>query len=170
MLRLRSFSIAVVALAVASTSALGQRPVVWSASSPSAPVPRGGVTVVHVTAHIDGGWHVYSLTQVAGGPIPAQITLAPGQPFTLADVVRGPSPIERFDRNFGIKVETYDATATFTVPVRVAANAPTGATTLTINARFQTCNDTLCLPPHTEKLTVPVTVGTLRTATTSTGR
>jgi hypothetical protein len=76
----------------------------------------------------------------------------------LADSVKGPVATKRFDPNFGLNVETYDAQATFAVPVRVAADAPRGATNLTLTARFQTCNATLCLPPHTERVAVPITI------------
>jgi DsbC/DsbD-like thiol-disulfide interchange protein len=152
----------VVVSGVASTPSSGtaqERPVVWSVLAPSGAVPRGAVVVVQVTARINGGWHVYSLTQGPGGPVPAHISVAPGQPFTLADTVKGPAATKRFDPNFGLDVETYDSQATFAVPVRVAVDAPRGPTNLTLNARFQTCNATLCLPPHTEHLTVPITIG-----------
>lgn len=148
-------------VSVAATGGSGgaqERPVVWSASPASAPVARGGVVVVHLTARIDGGWHMYSITQGPGGPIPTQIAVAPGQPFALADTVGGPVVTKRFDPNFGISVETYDALATFAVPIRVAPTAPTGSTSVALTARFQTCNAKLCLPPHTEKLSVPVTI------------
>ena len=146
-------------MSVSTPGTTQERPVVWSALAPSGAVARGAVVVIQVTARIDGGWHVYSLTQGPGGPVPAHITVASGQPFTLADTVKGPAATKRFDPNFGLEVETYDSQATFVVPVRVAADAPRGPTNLTLNARFQTCNATLCLPPHTEHLTVPITVG-----------
>ena len=146
------------ALSVGSVSVLAQNPVVWSASGPSGPVARGTVMVVHLTARIDGGWHVYSLTQPPGGPVPARISVAPDQPFTLAQPIVGPTVDKRFDPNFGINVETYDAQATFAVPIRIAPSAPRGHTSVALTARFQTCNATLCLPPRTERLTVPITM------------
>ena len=131
---------------------------VWTASPIDAQVVRGSVVVVQLTARIDEGWHLYSISQGPGGPIRTQITVAPGQPFALADTVGGPIVTKRFDPNFGMSVETYDAHATFRVPVRVAATAPPGPAHLALTARFQTCNATLCLPPHTEKLSLPLTI------------
>lgn len=149
-----------------------EQPVIWSATAPTTPIARGSVVIVRLTARIDGGWHVYSLTQGPGGPVPARISVPPGQPFTLADSVKGPPATKRFDPNFGLAVETYDAQATFDVPVRVATDAPRGATSLAIAARFQTCNATLCLPPHTERVTVPITISaasSMRVQPTRTG-
>jgi hypothetical protein len=149
--------------AVALVSAAGpvaaqERPVVWSVLAPTTAIPRGAVVIVHLTARIDGGWHMYSLTQGPGGPVPAKITVPAGQPFTLADTVKGPAATKRFDPNFGLNVETYDAQATFAVPIRVAADAPRGPANIALSARFQTCTATLCLPPHTERVTVPITI------------
>jgi len=76
----------------------------------------------------------------------------------LIGTVRGPAPDTRFDSNFGINVETYDDLATFALTVRAAGDARPGTDTLAIKARFQTCNASLCLPPHTETVLVPVTV------------
>jgi DsbC/DsbD-like thiol-disulfide interchange protein len=152
---------------MSSTVAGGQdRPVVWSASLTPATIVRGAVVVVHLTARIDEGWHLYSITQGPGGPIPTRIAVAPDQPFALAETIKGPAAIKQFDPNFGIGVETYDAQATFAVPVRVAPDAPLGASTLGLTARFQTCNATLCLPPHTERISVPIVIAptTARTA------
>lgn len=145
-------------VSVVGPAAAQERPVVWSVMAPTTAIPRGAVVIVHLTARIDGGWHMYSLTQGPGGPVPAKITVPPGQPFTLADSVKGPAAAKRFDPNFGLNVETYDAQATFAVPIRVAADAPRGPANLALSARFQTCNATLCLPPHTERVTVPITI------------
>jgi Disulphide bond corrector protein DsbC len=113
---------------------------------------------------------MYSLTQPPGGPVAARITVAPDQPFTLAQAIVGPTVSKRFDPNFGINVETYDDQATFAVPIRVASNAPRGHTSVALTARFQTCNATLCLPPRTERLTVPITVAVASTSAVASGR
>jgi len=136
-----------------------ERPVVWTATASAAtPVAQGGTTTIDLKAQIDQGWHVYSISQGPGGPIPTRIVLAPGQPFELVGTVRGPAPATRFDSNFGINVETYDDRATFGLIVHVAADARPGTDTVTIKARFQTCNASLCLPPRTETILAPVTV------------
>jgi hypothetical protein len=40
----------------------------------------------------------------------------------------------------------------------VAANAKPGPATLMVNARYQACDNKLCLPPRTVKLELPVEV------------
>ena len=150
---------AALAIVCAHTASAQERPVVWTVSDVTAPVAPGATTTIHLKARIDQGWHVYSISQGPGGPIPTRITLAPGQPFELVGTVQGPAPDRRLDPNFGINVETYDEQATFALVVRAAPNARPGTDTLTIKARFQTCNATLCLPPHTETVLAPVKVG-----------
>ena len=45
-----------------------------------------------------------------------------------------------------------------TYTLRIAASAPAGPRTLTVNASYQSCNNKICLPPKTVKVEVPVTV------------
>ena len=87
-----------------------------------------------------------------------RVALAAGQPFGLADSVHGPRPTKRFDPNFGIDVETYNDTATFTLVVRVAPDAAAGSDPLAIKARYQACSASLCLPPRTETVMTALTV------------
>jgi DsbC/DsbD-like thiol-disulfide interchange protein len=135
---------------------MAQTPVHWTATSAGKVVP--GTTVsAQIAATIDPGWHVYSLTQGPGGPIALRITVASGQPFTLQGNPTGPAPHTEFDPNFGITVEEYEERAAFTVPVAVGA-APVGQDSIVVRARYQVCNASLCLPPRTENVAVPVTV------------
>jgi len=105
-----------------------------------------------------------SITQGAGGPVPTKIGVD-GAPFTLGGGIRGSAPKRAMDPNFEIITETYDGSASFTVPIAVAADAQPGAQTLTVSVRFQTCNDQSCLPPKTIKVTAPIeiTAGTAAT-------
>jgi DsbC/DsbD-like thiol-disulfide interchange protein len=135
-----------------------ERPVVWTADAATIPVAPGSIVTIRLHARIDQGWHMYSTTQGAGGPIPTRILIEPGQPFTLVDSVTGPAATRRFDPNFGITVDTYDAGAAFAVRVRVAPDAPAGPRTIALIARYQACNATVCIPPRTEKLSAAVSI------------
>jgi DsbC/DsbD-like thiol-disulfide interchange protein len=134
------------------------RPVTWSASGPKTAVTAGATVPIALVATIDDGWHLYSTTQPAGGPVPTRITLAASPVFAANGAVTFPKPAVTADPNFGINVETYDRSVTFTIPVKVAADARPGVDTLAIQARFQACNASLCLPPKTQTVAVPVTV------------
>ena len=48
--------------------------------------------------------------------------------------------------------------AQFVLPVSVAAGTAAGKRTLSVEARYQVCNATICLPPETITLKVPVTI------------
>ena len=146
-----------------SVSVMAQTaPVVWTAAPTwTDPVAPGATVTVRLSARINPGWHLYSITQGPGGPVATRIELAPGQPFVLGGAVDGSAPVTRFDANFGIEVQMYDGSATFTVPFRVAREALPGPAMVTLTARYQACNATLCMPPHTDKVTVPLTVSRL---------
>jgi thiol:disulfide interchange protein len=145
-------------------AAAAQNPVTWSikANAPGSLNP-GDKFSAQVTAQIQGGWHLYSLTQGGGGPIPTRITVPDGQPFKLAGSVRGPRPRVAMDPNFEINTETHEGRATFNVPLAAAADAPAGGQSLNVNVRYQACNDKNCLPPRTAKLSAPITLVALST-------
>lgn len=135
-----------------------QTPVLWSAHAAVKSAKAGGVVPVALTAQIDPGWHIYSLAQPKGGPFAMHITVPGDQPFTLVDHIDAPAPRVEFDRNFNMQVETYTGTTKFSVPLKVAPSAQAGVQTARIAARFQVCNASLCLPPQTVTLDVPVPI------------
>jgi thiol:disulfide interchange protein DsbD len=147
-------------MCAANLTAQDANPITFTLKSnaPPAPLKSGEKFTAQVIAQIKGGWHLYSLTQPAGGPAATRITLPGGQPFRLAGAIKTPSPLTDFDQNFGINTHFYEDSAIFTVPVTVASNATAGNAQLRINVFFQTCNDKYCLPPKTVKLTSPIRV------------
>jgi thiol:disulfide interchange protein DsbD len=134
-------------------------PVQWTLSSPkleSALKPGERLEVV-LDAEIAEGWHLYSLKKLEGGPIPTSISLPEGQPFRLAGEIEASAPLSKFDDTFQMDVESYSYSASFKLPVEVAKDASSSAT-LTVNARFQACDDKQCLPPRTVKVQLPLNV------------
>jgi thiol:disulfide interchange protein DsbD len=133
-------------------------PIHWSMKRPDAAALAAGKTFpVDVTAEIDAGWHLYALVEPPG-PIATAITIPKGGPFSIDGDIGILPPKKAFDPSFGAETEFYEEHTTFTVPVRIAAGTK-GKQTLTIEAMFQTCNDRMCLPPTTQKLTLEFTVG-----------
>jgi thiol:disulfide interchange protein len=156
-LRLVNLLLAVAWLLIFSGAARAQNPVTWAVEvNAPATLKAGDKFTAQVTAQIAPGWHLYSITQGAGGPIPTRITVPDGQPFKLAGNVSGPRPRVQMDPNFEINTETHEGSATFRTPLVVVADASAGAQQLNINVRFQACDDTKCLPPRTLKLNAPV--------------
>ncbi|MCU0246268.1 MAG: protein-disulfide reductase DsbD N-terminal domain-containing protein [Bryobacter sp.] len=135
-----------------------ENPIRWSVTeAPKSAVPAGSKFAVKIEAVIPEGWHLYSLTQPPGGPIPTRIAVPEGQAFVLAGTVDAPAPDRVQDEAFGMEVESYEGTIPFTVPVSASKDAA-GKATLTITARYQACSKSLCLPPRTVRLEVPVEV------------
>ncbi|MGI8469943.1 MAG: cytochrome c biogenesis protein CcdA [Pyrinomonadaceae bacterium] len=117
----------------------------------------GDKLTAQITASIGGGWHMYSVTQGAGGPVPTSIKIADGV-IKSTGGVRGSSVKREMDPNFQIVTETYSGSASFTAPLMVDSSAQPGTQTVEASVRFQVCNDTTCLPPKTVKISAPVEI------------
>ena len=133
-------------------------PVQWSI----APLPANTATSAKpidatLTAVIEEGWKVYSLTQAPGGPVALVITVPKEQRFSTAGPAAGPLPHVAFDPNFNFDTEYYEGKPTFKVPVRLAAGADARTETLRVVVVYQTCNQRLCLPPTEVELTTGTT-------------
>lgn len=157
---------ATLALLCAALSAAGcgepEDPVSWTASidGPKAVAP-GSVVRVNVEARPARGWYFYSTTQSAGGPIPAKIELADSAFFRQAGPLVSPEPSRSFDSVFGMDLEKYPDRASFTLPVRVPPAGSSGPQEIRISARYQACNDRICLSPRAVTLGVPVVIDSL---------
>jgi hypothetical protein len=132
------------------------RPVRWSLVPRSLPlrVTPGRTAPLLVQADIAKGWHIYSLTQRAGGPIPLSIQLIDAGDVIVRGVIKAPQPERVFDKNFGIETELYSGSPRFTIPVGVPGRSPVGFRKFHVGVRYQVCSETLCLPARTEKLPV----------------
>lgn len=131
----------------------GQNPVSWSLESDAK-----GKTLkaeekfkAKLKAKIEGEWHLYAVEQPEGGPFPTKITVAENLPFQLDGKTESPAPITRFDPNFNIDTKFFAKEAEFNIPLKATAEAK--GDDLAINVKYQVCDDTLCLPPKTVKVT-----------------
>lgn len=135
-------------------------PVTLSAKLDPTPVKAGQSAKVTVTAKIDAGWHLYSLTQPAGGPRPTKITIDETGPFKADGKATQPKPKVAADPNFTLEgqppfmTETFDGEVNFTLPIKVAADAQAGAQKLIVKFYYQVCDDHQCLPPRTKPIEV----------------
>lgn len=134
-------------------------PIRWSVKkeNPTA-VKSGDKFNAQVVATIDEGWHLYSLDQPAGGPIPTRIFLSESEKFKLAGDIESPIPLVVFDPNFNMDTQFYEGGAVFNLPIETAKDVLAGKNTLFVNVFFQTCNDKTCLPPKTVKLSTDIEV------------
>jgi hypothetical protein len=133
--------LACVALAAVSLVAAPPNPVAWKLTDvPAKPVKAGARFTVKLTASIQRIW------------------LALGQPFQLAGPVKGDEPQTLQDPTLHMDVELYEGAAGFSLPLKVAPGTSPGAQTLVVNVQAQSCNNSICLPPATVKVELPVTV------------
>ncbi len=110
----------------------------WSASAPS------DDSVIKLSAAIDPGWHLYSLTTPQPGPVPTKVSVRDGR---VTAVFQQPPKVE-FDEAFGRNTETYTDSATFYVKL---GELP-AASHVTLLPRYQVCSGTSCIPPVTRSV------------------
>jgi thiol:disulfide interchange protein DsbD len=152
--------LAFVPLSIAgSDSAFGAtpQPVEWTLSASlqnHLPIKKGAAVTAHIHATIQPGWHVYAMDQKPGGPIAARIAVPPDQAFVLDGDIDQSAPIKVHDPNFDMETRFFKNEASFSVPL-TAIKA--GSPKLSIDVRYQACDDSICLPPTTAHLSTIVT-------------
>ena len=136
------------------------QPVKWSiALEPaSGEAAAGGRLTAVVTAAIDEGWHVYAPDEANVGPRPVDLVIVKSPVFSAAGKFEAPEPEREMDEAFGQITASYSETATFRLPVAVAAEATAGTHTLEIDVSFQACDGNICLPAKAARVKATVTV------------
>jgi thiol:disulfide interchange protein len=135
--------------ACVSAVVFGQRldPVQWTMTS-SAEVAKAGATIpLHLTAKIEPGWHLYSLT-IPKNLLPTKISLMDNSALETYTVYQ-PPPVRTMDPNFKVEVETYANQAEFWIPATLKSDAD-GPVDLTAQVRYRACDDKQCLNPRTK--------------------
>ncbi len=133
-------------------------PVQWTLSSEAAKAAPGAIVPLHLTAKLDAGWHLYSLS-----PTPNNIPIATTVSFAEAPAVESfalyqPKPEKKLDPNFGYEIEMYAGEAVLLVNAQLRKDASGGELPLTAKVRYQTCNDKTCKLPKTKTATYILTV------------
>src|SRR5688572_27765930 len=79
---------------VPTDAAVSLRPVKWKVIGGSAPreIVSGRTVPLTLQADIAKGWHIYSLTQKPGGPIPLRIDLLGAADVIVRGVIKAPQP------------------------------------------------------------------------------
>jgi hypothetical protein len=141
----------------ATAYAAPNSPAHWSVKTAPAAVKPGVKIALTVTGAIDPGWHLYALEEPEGGPIATIVGLTDGDPADLLTVSES-KPIVIDDPLFRLRTGFFRSAVDFTLHLRVDPAARPGPNPLHVLIRFQSCNDQVCLPPHTDSLEVPLTV------------
>ena len=136
-----------------SVSVFAQNPAKWSLVSDlkDESLKLGETFNAELKADIESGWHLYALEQPEGGPVATTIKITDGKPFEIADKITSPKPTEKTDPLFTgfdgkpLQTKFFTTGVTFTVPLKTTADVRNDE--LSLDVRFQLCNDTVCLPP-----------------------
>jgi len=115
------------------------------------PGTGGKPDVLAVTASLEEGWHLYSLTQKPGGPKPTKIAIAADSPRQLAGGFQPDTPpqshaVEDIPSWKGLVVEEHAGTVTWRAPLQASSG---GAKEVRGSVNLQLCRDNACLPPDT---------------------
>ncbi|MEQ1884136.1 MAG: cytochrome c biogenesis protein CcdA [Bryobacteraceae bacterium] len=142
-----------------AAACFGQRldPIQWALTSPTAKAPPGSKVTLHLTATMQEGWHLYSLTTPKGGPIQTTAGLAEN-PSVKSSRLFQPKPERQFDQNFKLDTETFEKQVDFAIEAELAPNAAAGPLEVTANVRYQACTSRQCLPPRKKTATFTISI------------
>ncbi|HLK49358.1 MAG TPA: cytochrome c biogenesis protein CcdA [Bryobacteraceae bacterium] len=143
-------------LSCAFGQGIGSNQVKWSLALEPAAAPPGSKVLARMTGEIDPGWHLYSLS--TPGAIPTTIQVAPNPAVDEKFRVLQPPPRKAFDPNFQAATETFEKQVTFLVELEVKKEGAKGPAELSVTARYQTCNDKVCIPPVRRTATATLAV------------
>jgi hypothetical protein len=108
--------------------------------------------VVLLKATIDDNWHIYSLNIKDGGPIKTSFKFTLSKEYTLVGKTTEPTPITKYEKNFGMNVSYFENSVVFQQKVKLTGKK----TTVKGSLEYMTCNDQKCLPPETVQFDVLV--------------
>lgn len=109
---------------------------------------------VHMTATIDGNYHLYAQNAGVDGPIPTSFKFT-ANPLAVNDgkVAEVGKMVKKKEEVWGGDVQYYEKTVDFVQKVKLKGNVKTN---LAGSVEFMVCNDTQCLPPATVEFKVNI--------------
>ncbi len=125
-------------------------PVLFSAEFTPATDTRAAVLTV--TAEIEPGYHIYSLTQPKGGPLRTTIKLSPSDKYRVIGPWQSfPKPHSRIDHKTwgGLTIEEHENKVTFFLPIAIEAGVDVGSLEIKGAIDLQACKEA-CIPVEAE--------------------
>ncbi len=109
---------------------------------------------VHMTATIDGDYHIYSQNVGGDGPIATTFTFTKNPLIALEPKVRENGKlVKKFESAWSHDVNYYEKTVDFVVVVKLKNNVKTSVAG---KVEFMVCNDHECLPPADVDFKIPI--------------
>ena len=101
-----------------------------------------------VTATVKPPWHIYSITQPPGGPVPTKIELRPSEAYRPAGGFRAIVPPEKkVEEVFGgLVVETHDGSVTWHAPIELRPGIDPATIMIEGVLEAQSCDSSSCMP------------------------
>jgi suppressor for copper-sensitivity B len=130
--------------------------------------------VLMITVEIVPGWHVYSITQPAGGPQRAKIEVTPSPQFRLIGPFGSfPEPTKQIDQVawVGLELQEHENQVTWYAPIELTAGVDPATVEIQGNVKLQVCKES-CVPVNTAfaaRLGTGVPIGPIRTGDSGLG-
>ena len=113
-------------------------------------------------AAIPSGYHMYDMGPYEGGPNATTIALTAAGATLQGAVEQLTAPDRHMDATFGMEIGTFSGKARFAQRIRLTA----AEATVEADVEWMICDDTTCMPPEDEHLTIRIPEGA---ATTTAG-
>ncbi len=104
-------------------------------------------------AKVPDGFHLYSITQKSGGPIPTKISVNPGVGFKIgpffAQTKPKVTPADDPNNYYEMPIEEHAGTVVWTATIETVGAGPAPGTSISGTITYQLCNSETCLEPAT---------------------
>lgn len=142
MTRKAGFIFTIFSLFVLSASAQMENPVQWAYSATKL---ADKTYELHITAILEGNWHIYA--QDAGeGPVPTEFSFSANPLVIMDGKVKEIGKMEKsYDPNFKSVLKFYGKKVDFVQKVKLKSNTNT---VVNGSVTYMVCNDKRCLPPR----------------------
>ena len=128
----------------------------FTASLDPATAKPGQTVTLHIAGTVAEGYHVQSHTPSDPAYIPFEVTVDPDPNLQFGEPNYPAGKNEMYPALGTLNVYTGDVT--IDVPLTIKPTAANGATPIDIRLHYQACNDAVCFPPKSPKLTASLTI------------
>lgn len=126
-------------------------PVTWSFTAKKV---NATTYELRLSAKLENGWHTYSQSTPAGGPVATEISFAKNPLVTLSGAVKEVGKLEQhFEPLFGVDVKQYSNQVDFVQTVTIKRGVKTAVKG---SVEYMVCNDHECLPPVSNSFSIAV--------------
>jgi thiol:disulfide interchange protein len=142
--------LALIALLAASPAWAQQVHVAVRMAANTKTLQAGQQGVLAVVMDVGAGFHAQSHKPLEESYIPTNVTVKPDGNFTFHEPVYPEGKIENYPK-LG-KLSVYSGQTIIYVPFEVKSDAQNGPVTIAAEVEYQACNDSVCFPPETAKV------------------